>query len=362
MCSINKQVINKTTIFTGIGCIQECNSYLATLKNDSKNKVVLFTSKGQIERGLPFNSLSFDKIVFCQPNPDLDDLDNVIADLKNINPSLIIAFGGGSVLDSAKVVSTFLHSDISLNEYFRESSFKDYKFTSRVKLICIPTTSGTGAEITPFATVWDTKEQLKRSFSSELLEPDFIYLDASVTISAPKELTVFCALDAISHALESLWNKNITQESMKYAKKSLELISDYLLPLLSDLKNSNYREKIQLASFYSGCAIRITRTAIAHSISYPLTLKYDVPHGLACGFTLVKIIDLVLKNNGFIEEISKELILRVSSILKELNTDMYIQRYCTFEQIQSLSREMYAPGRADNFIVKDFELLDILPS
>lgn len=132
------------------------------------------------------------------------------------------------------------------------------------------------------------KNEVKRSFACNLLEPDFIYLDPRVTLTAPKELTIFCAMDACSHALESLWNKNMTDISFKYAIESLKLISCNLMPLLNDLNNVCYRAKIQLSSFYSGCAIRITRTAIAHSISYPITLKYNVPHGLACSFTLKK--------------------------------------------------------------------------
>lgn len=360
MIENDKIIIDNTTVFTGIESVKLCDKKLNEIVLDCKNNVVLFTSSGQLKRGTPFNCTEFAKIIVCQPNPDLDFLDNVISELKRIRPSYIIAFGGGSVIDSAKVASVFLFSDISLNEYFRNIHCKKTIFSKRCHLICIPTTSGTGAEITPFATVWDRKNEVKRSFACNLLEPDFIYLDPMVTLTAPKELTIFCAMDACSHALESLWNKNMTDISFKYAIESLKLISCNLMPLLNDLNNVCYRAKIQLSSFYSGCAIRITRTAIAHSISYPITLKYNVPHGLACSFTLKKIIDCVTKNQLWNKQIPTDLIENISNLISAIDLDSYLKQYCSKSDIINLIDKMNTVGRADNFIVDNFKLRDLL--
>lgn len=225
-----------------------------------------------------------------KPNPDLRDLDAATAFLRGLNIGCVVGLGGGSALDAAKVLATTIPSPVepTLREVFRNK--REARWAPRLPLVAIPTTSGTGAEVTPFATVWDHEEHRKHSLAGDFVYPDVALLDATLTLTLGPEETFYPALDAISHALESLWNKNCTPVTRAFAFQALTLSNAALPIVLKTPKNFEARWKLQTASMLAGLAISQTRTAIAHSISYPLTSRFGVPHGLACSYTLPKLL------------------------------------------------------------------------
>lgn len=346
-------------VYQGVGT-------LSALKNlcSANSKILLITSAGMLKRDIfpeikNYLACSTLFIRTVSSNPDLDNLDKLRDELLSEKVDQIVSLGGGSVMDAAKVLSVMLHPSnarLTLNDVLR----KNISFTAkRLPLINIPTTSGTGAEVTPFATVWDFKNSKKKSFASEVLIPDWVILDAKTTFGSPEKLTVNCALDTCSHAMESLWNKNATERSVWLASEALKILVEELPKLLKE-DSLKSREKLQIASFIAGLAISINRTAIAHSISYPVTLHNGMPHGLACAFTLPKIAHLISTQDAWVKGTDLELIQNVLILLDKLNLEKLVSEYCTKEQLLKLIPEMNTKGRADNFVLDDYSLETIL--
>ena len=161
---------------------------------------------------------------------------------------------------------------------------------NKIPIIAIPTTAGTGAEVTSFGTIWDNAFNKKYSVTGIDLYPNTALLDSELTISVPLETTVSTGLDVVSHALESTWNKNASNITLSFCEKSLKIALSTLGKLILDPQDIFLREKMMEASLLSGLAISQTRTSLAHSISYPLTTHFGLPHGFACSFSLPEIL------------------------------------------------------------------------
>lgn len=282
-------------------------------------------------------------------NPSLQFLEEILLEYRPMRPNFVVGIGGGSVLDAAKVLSVFLppgNQSASLTEVLRRQvGFED----TRLALTLIPTTSGTGAEVTPFATVWDIEQGKKRSLASSVLIPDTVVLDPELTLTLPWDTTLFCALDTCSHAMESLWNKNATDESVGFALTALRLFERSLPALQASLADLDARETMQQASTWAGLAIAVNRTALAHSISYPLTLHYGVPHGLACSFSLPTIAQSVFNEAAWHPKADISLVERVLALLSGLRLTERLKEYCPAEAVRKLEAEMTTPSRAGNF-------------
>ncbi len=319
----------------------------------SEGQWLLVTTAGFTRRGVTDKVralVSADRLtVFDEvtPNPDLDHLDSLAGSLRKTPLDGIIALGGGSAIDAAKVLSVILKSgiDAPLNHILRTNKPQAWK--DKLPLIAVPTTAGTGAEVTPFATVWDHKANKKYSVTGDRTFPDHAVLDPELTLSLPEDETLYTALDTISHALESLWNKNRTVISETYALRALALANDALPALLKTPGNLAQRERMQQASMLAGLAICTTRTAIAHAISYPMTLHYGVPHGLACSFTLPVLIERHTASN--IAEDEKATLNQTLNILRGLELHKEIKRYTKGDDPAKFLGEMFQPDRAGNY-------------
>ena len=307
--------------------------------NVGEQHVLLVTTAGCVKRGLvqrvrgilaPRQVTVWDGV---KPNPDLQDLDRASVCFRELGVGCVIGLGGGSVLDAAKVLATTLPSsaELSLRQVFRENVTP--RWAPRLPLIAIPTTSGTGAEVTPFATVWDHELKQKHSFSGDCVYPDVALLDATLTHSLNEQNTLYPALDATSHALESLWNKNATPISEAFALRALELLNDGLPAIIKDFSRLDCRRSLLLASCLAGIAISQTRTAVAHAISYDLTLRYGIPHGLACSFTLPILINEFLGSSFELDNRTRLILLDTRKMLVDLNLTQMMARYLNVKKI-----------------------------
>ena len=153
-------------------------------------------------------------------------------------------------------------------------------------IIAIPTTAGTGSEVTSWATVWDAAHGNKYSLAHPKLYPETAVLDPALTVGAPRELTLATGLDALSHALESIWNVNSNPVSASYAVEAAREIIDTLPRLMQRLDDVDLRARQAHASLLAGLAFSNTKTALAHNISYDITLRSGTIHGIACSFSL----------------------------------------------------------------------------
>ena len=196
----------------------------------------------------------------------------------------IVALGGGSVIDVAKVLAAG-NGDFNKIRHFLQTG-EGGDSLHAIPIIAVPTTAGTGSEVTCWATVWDTDENKKYSLARTNLYPESALIDPALTLGLPKVLTISTGLDALSHALESIWNLNANPVSSSHAvMASREAIA--VLPLLAnDLRNPALRLRMAKAAMMAGLAFSNTKTALAHSLSYPITLRHGVPHGVACSFSL----------------------------------------------------------------------------
>lgn len=317
-------------------------------------KPLIVTTQGSVQRGvieaLRRGIRSNDVVVWddIHPNPDIENLDTAICELSKRDFDCIVGVGGGSVLDASKIFSVTipLGDGGTLKDMFHGREVSE--FQRRLPLILVPTTSGTGSEVTPFATVWDHRNKKKYSLNSEYMYSDIVFLDSSLTTSLDVNQTLYPALDAISHALESLWNKNRTPFSEIYAREALILANQTLPKLLHNLEDVRLREDMQLASVYAGLAISQTRTAIAHSISYPLTINLNIPHGLACSFTLPF---LLKKNFSTLEKqvVERKLLDQTIELLYGFHLNDRIKKFANKKQIEVLLPEMSLSDRLSNY-------------
>lgn len=226
------------------------------------------------------NICLFDKV---EPNPEIKLVDNVLKIAKDKKTELVIALGGGSVIDTAKVVALLANKDHSVQDFlYNNMQIKEKG------LICfaIPTTSGTGSEVTSWASIWDHDEKRKISFEHPSLYPACSIVDPCLTLNKSEFLTAVTGLDALCHAVEAYWSKKSNPISDSFAGLSIPLIVENLTNAVKYPEDLKYRINMAKASLYAGLAISQTKTTACHAISYPLTASFGIPHGLACAMTL----------------------------------------------------------------------------
>ncbi len=241
------------------------------------------------------------------PNPDFELLSvqaKLYSEIKN-TPEVIVALGGGSVIDSAKVFSVAGNGFENIKNFLETK--KGGQDLSSTPIIAVPSTSGTGSEVTCWATIWDKKNSRKYSLAHKKLFPEIALIHPKLMMGKSYELTLVTALDALSHALESIWNVNANTISANHATFAAKSILKVLPKLLNDLTNIHLRTEMASASLSAGLAFSSTKTAIAHNLSYPITLGWGVPHGIACSFTLPTILKSVVGIGGFREESLEEI-------------------------------------------------------
>jgi alcohol dehydrogenase len=226
-----------------------------------------------------------------QTNPDMADLVRSCAALAEAprRAEAIVALGGGSIIDAAKVLAAGAGDFERVRRNLVEGAALDP--AAMLPLIAIPSTAGTGSEVTCWATVWDAKAARKYSLAHPKLYPELAIVDPDLTLAAPSGLTLATGLDALSHALESIWNIGANPVSADFAVAAAREILEVLPALAKDLGNRNLRARMAAAALRAGLAFSNTRTALAHNISYDVTLRRGTPHGIACSFSLPAVME-----------------------------------------------------------------------
>jgi alcohol dehydrogenase len=223
-------------------------------------------------------------------NPSLCDILEISRKYSNSSIDLIIGFGGGSAMDVAKITCVSIPASrkgLKIDDLLSDAELF-YNFNA-IDCIQVPTTAGTGSEVTPFATVWDYEKQQKKSLSNPAMFAKKAFIDPDFLCEIPLEISISTGLDALNQAFESIWNVNANECTRSFSRRAVEL-SLQALPLIDEIPSSpKLRDKLATASLFAGLAISQTRTSICHSISYPLTLKYGLSHGMACAFSMLEV-------------------------------------------------------------------------
>ncbi|WP_121641298.1 phosphonoacetaldehyde reductase [Virgibacillus sp. Bac330] len=348
-----------------IGSIEVVENILNDLE-PKPSKVLLLTRGGDFSKSQAMHILSkclggfeVEKLELEISNPDVEDLYSYFQQVKAFNYQCIVGIGGGSVLDLAKSLAALKGMEIdSIADLRTVIEEKVYKTNQNIiPWVGIPTTSGTGSEVTCWATIWDRANSVKLSIDSESIYANTAIIDPSLTRSLPTRLTASTALDALCHATESYWSKNSNEISRVYALEAIKRIVLNIEKVVNQPNDITVRKEIALGSLYAGLAFSNTRTTASHSISYPLTLELGIDHGIAASLTLAKVMELNfeaitekdkllhafgVKNcqevQTFIEHIHR--ISGFSSRLKDYNANLEI--------IDVIASNAFTKGRMDN--------------
>jgi alcohol dehydrogenase class IV len=189
----------------------------------------------------------------------------------------VFGLGGGSALDVAKLVAALLRSDQS----FADCVGIGLLVGRALPLACIPTTAGTGSEVTPIAILEDEDAQLKKGVVSPFLVPDYAYLDAELTVSMPGSVTAATGIDALTHCIEAYTNRFAHPLVDSWALEGIRLVGESLLPAIRNPGDLAARQGMLLASHLGGLCLGPVNTAAVHALAYPLGGEFHVPHGVA---------------------------------------------------------------------------------
>jgi len=222
--------------------------------------------------------------------PSFGDFHRVMSEATPFDPDLILGIGGGSILDVAKLVAAQLGNPQSLNDYVGIGLLKG----RTRKLICMPTTSGTGSEVSPNAILVDNKDNQKKGIISQYLVPDIVYVDPLLTLGVPPAITAATGLDALTHCLEAYTNKFAQPFIDLYAFEGMRLIAANLVHAVKNGAGEEARSQVAMGSLLGGFCLGPVNTAAVHALSYPLGSSFHLPHGLSNALLLPYVMEFNL--------------------------------------------------------------------
>ncbi|TPE61552.1 iron-containing alcohol dehydrogenase [Sandaracinobacter neustonicus] len=319
-------------VLDDIGTLLSGRSYLLVTHRDD----VMSPWRDRIAMHCGAPDLALDEI---EPNPSLEMLRRLttVMSAADIEPEVIIALGGGSVIDTAKFLAAGRGCYRAAVQYIDGGTPLPRR---PLPIIAIPTTAGTGSDLTKWATVWDTVRGRKLSLEHDGLYPEATVIDPLLMASLPWSVTLSSGLDALSHALESIWNVNANPLTRRFAVNAARDIMAALQRLGRNPDDRNGRLQMALGAMRAGLAFSNTRTAVAHNISYPLTLNHDVPHGIACSFCLPEVMEAVIG----IDAASDEALAEIFGVLPDAPA-----------RLRAFLNDLDVPAAAAAFGVEDSE-------
>ncbi|HBB35761.1 MAG TPA: bifunctional acetaldehyde-CoA/alcohol dehydrogenase [Cyanobacteria bacterium UBA8803] len=242
-----------------------------------------------IEEVLDEIGLKYDIFYDVEPDPSLDTVNRGLALMNTFKPDVIIAFGGGSPMDAAKIMwLMYEHPEIEfegLAMRFMDIRKRVYELPSlgqKAMMVAIPTTSGTGSEVTPFAVVTDRRNGIKYPLADYALTPNMAIVDPELVLHMPKSLTAFGGIDALTHALEACVSVLASEYTNGLALEAIRIIFKYLPSAYHNgAKDPKAREKMHYAATMAGMAFANGFLGICHSMAHQLGATFHIPHGLA---------------------------------------------------------------------------------
>lgn len=328
----------KKLIFHGNAIVTGRNS-IEFLKNENFNKVFIVTGGKSM-----FKNGTIDKItkifedkgseVFVHAgvskNPDTESVISGLEDMNKFKPDVVIAAGGGSPIDAAKVMTLFYeYPKINFGNVFDISIPKKRKNTA---FIAIPSTSGTGTEVTQVSVITFREKSLKLAIKAESLIPDLAILDPAITMSMPDNIAAETGMDALTHAVECYTNNNLDDFTESIAKGAIEGLIKYL-PLSYKNKDIESREKVHNFQCMAGCAFANVGLGMVHGISHAFGGRYNLGHGLTNAIVLPYVLQYNSRNTLVSDKLkylskvigSKDIIDEIKNLKKVLNIPVSIK-------------------------------------
>lgn len=220
-------------------------------------------------------------------DPDEALVKSVVEKIKSGRPDVIIGVGGGSVIDVAKAVSILATNGGEVSDYWQGKLFSE----PSIPYIAVPTTAGTGSEVTKNAVITNRDHTFKKSIRSEYMIPNMALVDPCLTLGSPPDITINTGLDALIQNIEAYTSKNAGPITDTLARKGIELAGTYLIRAVKQPDELEAREGLALASLYSGISLFNAGLGLAHGLSHPIGILFHVPHGRACAAVMPKVME-----------------------------------------------------------------------
>lgn len=286
---------NPVHTIQGPGCLAQLPDLVKSLP-ENQRRVLLIVWSGDLLRHPVLASLleaeeefKVQSLVFTPSNPTVEQLFQAWQDTRDFAPNLVVGIGGGTILDVAKslccLYGTQLQNVDDLRVRISEGNLKP-----AARWIGAPTTAGTGSEVTCWATIWDPEKDTKRSLESRDNYAWYALVDPELAQGMPVRLAVSSALDAVAHAVESYWARHTNAVSRALALEAIRTIMGNIDDLFSGSLSAH--DAMAKGSMLAGLAFSNTKTTACHSISYPLTMHYQIPHGTAVAILLAPVLAL----------------------------------------------------------------------
>lgn len=294
---------------------------------------------------------------FTASNPELTQLYEMYCQTRMLNVGLVIAIGGGSVLDVGKSLCCLYGREIPSAEALRKMIQSKAYGTPNCRWIGVPTTAGTGSEVTCWATIWDSPNNAKYSVDTPENYAYAAVVDPTLAASMPLKLAVSSALDAVAHAAESYWAKASNAASKALALRAIRTVMENIDELLVNNDGRTAHDAMAKGSMLAGLAFSNTRTTACHSISYPLTMQCHIPHGVAVSLLMGPVLEL---NLPAIEDVDALLDAfgvnepyqvreRITAILEAAGHPVRLTQWgASEEMLPELVAHSITKGRADN--------------
>lgn len=279
---MNYQIKIPSCIYGGENSIQNIKEIIT---QENVKKAVIFTDKGIRSTGLLDKLLDVLKQIQTEyevfddltPEPAYQDIERVMKQVEGCKGDIIIAIGGGSVMDAAKLCSVLKDASYTVKDLLQDSTLAK----KQIKTIMIPTTCGTGSEATCNAIVAIPEEQSKKGIVNDSMIPDYVILDAQMIQKLPKSIVAATGVDALAHCVECFTSKKATPLSDLYAMQGAKLIFKNIREAYDNPDNMEAKSNMLLGAFYGGIAITGSGTTAVHALSYPLGGKYHIAHGVS---------------------------------------------------------------------------------
>ncbi|MDR0892088.1 MAG: iron-containing alcohol dehydrogenase [Mediterranea sp.] len=267
-------------VIIGAGCLSQlCDDYL----QQGLKRLFILTAPpirpliAEAVRTLESKGVAVEIYDNIRQEPTVSDFYAVLGIAQEFGADGIAGIGGGSVMDTAKLIAAFADGKQRVEDCFGTGFVKGRSLW----LGCMPTTAGTGSEVSPNAILLDEADKLKKGIVSPYLMADAAYLDAALTVTVPAKVTAETGMDALTHCIEAYTNKFAHPVIDLYAREGIRLISHHLLQAVKDGTDMEAREALLRGSYYGGICLGPVNTAAVHALSYPLGGEFHISHGLA---------------------------------------------------------------------------------
>jgi alcohol dehydrogenase len=305
------------------------NDLYSILKENELQKGMLVCDPYFIRSGLANKIMHYSKGLLTDvffditSNPTVSSVDTCAEVIRHKNIKFLAALGGGSALDCAKAAASVCLTKNSIVQYHSG----DMKLAKEhIPLIAIPTTSGTGSEVSHKAVLTDPLRGIKAPISCDNFYPTIAIVDPVLTLSLPQKVTASTGFDALAHALEAYSSRYHRPESNTYCIEAARLIFQYLPKAYENGSDIEAREKMSEASVMAGLAVDTAGTTASHACSYPLTYLYNIRHGEACAFTLDSFIRINAEmEDGRLHHLSKQIGFKDAYDMADRITQMKIE-------------------------------------